>query len=66
MFLRIHLAELKKWIFQEIEKTSGFVPLVFLYLLGLGIRFGGGKQGRGVVERLCGRAHLARQCASSG
>ena len=42
------------------------MPLVFLYLLGLGIRLEGGKQGRGVVERLCGRAHLARQCASSG
>ena len=38
----------------------------FLYLFGLWYPFGGGKQGRGVVERLCGRAHLARQCASSG
>ena len=42
------------------------MPLVFLYPFGFGYPFGGGKQGRGVVEQLCGRAHLARQCASSG
>ena len=42
------------------------MPLVFLYLFGVGYPFGGEKQGQGAVERLCGRAHLARQCASSG
>ena len=42
------------------------MPLVFLVSFGFGYPFGGGKQGQGAVERLCGRAHLARQCASSG
>ena len=42
------------------------MPLVFLVSFWVWVSVWRGKQGRGVVERLCGRAHLARQCASSG
>ena len=55
---------------QMAEKASPALPtncaVVPLYPLGFGYTFGGEKQGQGAVERLCGRAHLARQCASSG
>ena len=59
------------------EKTSGFVPLVFLYPLGFGYPFGGGGTGKvwwsGYVVapiwrdnvQVVGRAAWGRSCGSA-
>ena len=59
------------------EKTSGFVPLVFLYPLGFGYPFGGGSKGKvwwiGYVVapiwrdnvQVVGRAAWGRSCGSA-